>query len=308
MRKIALSIAAIAVLFVAGAQAGSQSWSNGNTRMSSNQGDNIRAQDRPDWELGVTPILGHHLQQAAMQQSIGADTDAEKESWATRKDADCNIRLTTPMDKKLAGPFGTACASSKSFEADCQTNDWGCNNKFKYVNTPAASTVVGVENVLMATVVPAQILTSTQNTVTAANQCQASAAERKKAENECFEVSGNFVRSKFDVQEQSVSEASCFLNSGKGNACYEAKEGMHPVNACDAHCISSQDMLDMDQKCDCMIFENPRHHRMAQINDPEDDVEYRINKQIDKTIADVLTEIVQNVFNQAFEGVIDFSN
>ena len=67
-------------------------------------------------------------------------------------------------------------------------------------------------------------------------------------------------------------------------------------------------MLDLDQKCDCMIFEKPRHDRMAQINDPEDDVEYRINKQIDKTIADVLTEIVQNVFTQAFEGVIDFSN
>jgi hypothetical protein len=31
---------------------------------------------------------------------------------------------------------------------------------------------------------------------------------------------------------------------------------------------------------------------MAQINDPEEDVEDRINKQIEKTIADVLTEIV----------------
>lgn len=134
-----------------------------------------------------------------MQQSIGADTDAEKESWATKKDADCNIRLTTAGDTKIAGPFGTACASNKGFEADCQTNDWGCNNKFKYANTPSASTVVGVENVLMATVVPAQVLTSNQTSVTAANQCQASAAERKKSEKECFEVSGNFCRSKFDV-------------------------------------------------------------------------------------------------------------
>jgi hypothetical protein len=66
MRKIALSIAAIAVLFVAGAQAGSQSWRNGNTRMEKNQGNDIRHQDRPELELGVTPILAHHLQQAAV--------------------------------------------------------------------------------------------------------------------------------------------------------------------------------------------------------------------------------------------------
>jgi len=156
MRKIALSIATIAVLFVAGAQAGSQSWRNGNTRMSSpHQGDGIRPQDRPDWELGLTPVLSHHIQQAAIKESLGAGTDAEKESWATRKDADCNIRLTTAGDNKIAGPFGTACAGNKAFEAECQTNDWGCNNKYKYVNTPSAATVVGVENVLMATVIPA---------------------------------------------------------------------------------------------------------------------------------------------------------
>jgi hypothetical protein len=62
MRKIALTLAAIAVLFVAGTQAGAQSWRNGNTRFESNQGENIRPQDRPDWELGTTPILAHHLQ------------------------------------------------------------------------------------------------------------------------------------------------------------------------------------------------------------------------------------------------------
>ena len=45
---------------------------------------------------------------------------------------------------------------------------------------------------------------------------------------------------------------------------------------------------------------------MAQIDDPEVDVEDRINKQIEKTIADILSEIVQNAFHQSLEGVIDF--
>ena len=158
----------------------------------------------------------------------------------------------------------------------------------------------------MATAIPAQILTSNQTTVTAANQCQASAAARRKNETEIFEVTGNFCRNKFDVQEQSISEATCFLNEGCGKACYSSKEGMHPVCACDANCISSQDMLDMNQKCNCMIFQEPRHKRMAQIDDPEVDVEDRINKQIEKTIADILSEIVQNAFHQSLDGVIDF--
>jgi hypothetical protein len=51
----------------------------------------------------------------------------------------------------------------------------------------------------MATAIPAQILTSNQTTVTAANQCQASAAARRKNETEIFEVTGNFCRNKFDV-------------------------------------------------------------------------------------------------------------
>jgi hypothetical protein len=47
---------------------------------------------------------------------------------------------------------------------------------------------------------------------------------------------------------------------------------------------------------------------MAEVTNPDEDVELRINKQIEKTIADVLTEIVQNVFHQSLDGVIDFSN
>ncbi len=85
------------------------------------------------------------------------------------------------------------------------------------------------------------------------------------------------MRSKFDVQEESISEASCFLNDGTGKAAYYAKEGMHPLCPCECNPISSHDMLDLNQKCDCMIFE-PRNKRMADIDDPEKDVETRINK------------------------------
>ncbi len=164
MRKIALSLAALAVLFVTAAQAKEESWRNGNTRMSNQQGSGIRSQERPDWELGITPVLAHHLQQAPATESLGAGTDSEAESWMTRKDAKCDIGLTVAQDNKKMGPNSYSCI--KGHDADCQINDWGCNNKYNYVNKPSAKNVVGVENVLMATVVPAQILTSNQTSIT----------------------------------------------------------------------------------------------------------------------------------------------
>lgn len=95
MRKIALSIASLAVLFFAGASAGSASWSDGHTRLESSQGTNIRSQRRPDWELGTTPILGHHLQNAPLQETLGAGPDALKEDWVRNKDTECDIHLHT---------------------------------------------------------------------------------------------------------------------------------------------------------------------------------------------------------------------
>lgn len=100
-----------------------------------------------------------------------------------------------------------------------------------------------------------------------------------------------------------MSEASVFVNNGKGDAQYSSEEGEHSINPCDCNTISSQDLLDLDDSCDCRIFENKRKD-VQDIADPEADVEEKINLQIRQTIADVLSEIVQNVFHQSFEEVI----
>jgi hypothetical protein len=67
----------------------------------------------------------------------------------------------------------TGCGRDKRRdEASCHHNDWGCDNKWMYQGrAPANTKVVGVEERLMATVVPAQVLTSNQTVVTAANEC-----------------------------------------------------------------------------------------------------------------------------------------
>lgn len=67
-------------------------------------------------------------------------------------------------------------------------------------------------------------------------------------------------------------------------------------------------MLNLDHECDCRIFNEDRHKPKRLINvDPEQDVEMRINKQIEKSIADILSEIIQNALHQSMEEVITFS-
>jgi len=91
-----------------------------------------------------------------------------------------------------------------------------------------------------------------------------------------------------------VSEASVFCSEGRGNANYSSQEGDHPIEACECHAVSSHDLLDLDQKCDCRIFEDRNKKDIA---DPESDVEERITKQIQGTIADILSEIIQNALH-----------
>jgi hypothetical protein len=63
-------------------------------------------------------------------------------------------------------------------------------------------------------------------------------------------------------------------------------------------------MLAFDDNCGCEQF-GRRHHK--DIADPEEDLEQRINEEIQGSIADILTEIVQNAFHQALEHSMDFS-
>jgi hypothetical protein len=77
----------------------------------------------------------------------------------------------------------------------------------------------------------------------------------------------------------------------------------HPIEPCDCNSLDTQDVLDLDHKCDCRIFEDKRKD-IRDIADPEADVEARINQEIKKTIADILSDIVQNVFHQSFEDII----
>lgn len=100
-----------------------------------------------------------------------------------------------------------------------------------------------------------------------------------------------------------MSEASCFISQGEGKERFCSNEGDHPINPCECNTIGTGDLLDLDQKCDCRIFENKRK-AVEDIADPEADVEKRINHEIKRTIADILSEIVQNVFHQSFEEII----
>jgi len=104
-----------------------------------------------------------------------------------------------------------------------------------------------------------------------------------------------------------LSQASCFASNGTGKAQALEIEGDHEIDACECNPISTEDLLDINQDCDCRIFPHEHDHRQIIVDDPEIDVERRINDQIQKTIADVLSEIVQNVFHQSLEHVIEIN-
>ena len=131
-------------------------------------------------------------------------------------------------------------------EADCHINDWGCDVYNKRTRVPNSVVYQGVEQQLLQSVVPAQILQTSQVTNTTGNFCQNSSGARVRNDTETFEVSGNFRSNKFDVQEQMLSEASCFVGQGSGSAKYASHEGSHPVEACDCNLISTKDMLDIE--------------------------------------------------------------
>lgn len=146
------------------------------------------------------------------------------------------------------------------------------------------------------------MLVSNSSTTTQGFECEDSAAVRLRNDTEHFRAKGQFCVSKFDCQENCLSEASCFVQDGNGRARFADEEGDHPIDACECHAIDTGDLLDLDEDCDCRIFEDKRHHK--DISDPEQDVEDRINDQIRRTIGDILSEIVQNAFHQSFEEVI----
>ena len=146
------------------------------------------------------------------------------------------------------------------------------------------------------------MLVSNSSTTTHGFECEESAATRLRNDTELFRAKGSFCVSKFDCQENCLSEASCFVEEGNGRARFAEEEGEHPIEACDCNLIDTGDLLDLDSDCDCLKFEDKRHHK--DISDPEQDVENKINDQIRRTIGDILSEIVQNAFHQSFEDVI----
>lgn len=185
----------------------------------------------------------------------------------------------------------------------CEHDEWGCGGKHVHVPHPNEQAILGAQSQLTATIIPAQVLVSNATTVTNGTQCEESVGFRRRNDTEKFITEGNFQVSKFDCQENCLSEASCFLSKGEGKEKFCASEADHPIDPCECNSISTNDLLDLEQHCDCRIFENKRK-AVQDIADPEADVEKRINHEIKRTIADILSEIVQNVFHQSFEEII----
>jgi hypothetical protein len=161
------------------------------------------------------PVLTHHLQNSPPMKTLSSQPDSEDSRLKS-------LKATEVMNAAECDNFDKTRIPNRDFEdlTHCEHNEWGSDSKINYARKPSAVTYSGVEQHLLQSVIPAQILQSNQTTETTGNFCQASAAARVRNDTEAFEVAGNFRRNQYDCQEQMLSEASCFLADGCGKAKY----------------------------------------------------------------------------------------
>jgi hypothetical protein len=65
---------------------------------------------------------------------------------------------------------------------------------------------------------------------------------------------------------------------------------------CDCHGISGRDMLGFDNSCPCSVRDI--------VEDPDKDIERRINGEVEKTISELLSQIVNRAISESLENVI----
>lgn len=178
--------------------------------------------------------------------------------------------------------------------AECRPDAWGCKQHLRH--RPARTVTNSTEVSLQATIVPVQILATQSTTNITGEQCQESNGLRTKHEHSQFDVLGNFRENEFECQEKCREHCNAFHTVGCEDSNEFELEGQHDFDACECDPISSQDFLEFDNECGCM--------REA-VDDPDQDVVRRINKQIYRSISDVLSDIVHRAISQSLEKTID---
>lgn len=119
-----------------------------------------------------------------------------------------------------------------------------------------------------------------------------------------FTYSGNFESSVIDVQQQCFDHCEDFTESG----CADWDFTQHSENIgadCECRPIQGSNRARLDTNCDCDCVDNQRE-KDNKVDDPDRDIENRVSKQVERAIADILSDVVNRCISSSLKDCINW--
>jgi len=122
-------------------------------------------------------------------------------------------------------------------------------------------------------------------------------------QNENWNVTGSLTNQRYEVYQSCNQRQDNFTGSGQRSSAYTAADDDWNFDECDCHPINGRragevnDQLDGEESCG-------ENHRQSVVN-PDDDLNKRINAQVQKTISDILSEAINRCISTSLHGCID---
>jgi len=173
---------------------------------------------------------------------------------------------------------------------------------------PAQTTTTVANTVSQGAVfVPSYVTTSITNITSNHSESTNGFESETEACNEDFHVTGAFQTCIFNAEQGQATIDDAWAQNGIRNSSYN--QGMPTFCPCKCDCHSSCPKADGSKcgtNCDCFHGIGCDHRsEHAQCTDPDDDIERRINEEVQRTISDLLSDIVNRCISTSLQGCIE---
>jgi len=188
-----------------------------------------------------------------------------------------------------------------SFCADEHDGFWCAPGQVAQSTTITQTVAQGAILVPAVTIVSSSNITSEHHEATEGFECH------DQYENEDFTVQGTFSTSKFQLEQEQECISDLWEQAGNSTASFCQATPNNCKVHCDAHNLHAgiEDGL-TDTHCGCFHdVDGDSHDLHASATNPDDDIERRINLQIEKAIGEILSDAINRCISTSLEGCID---
>ena len=137
------------------------------------------------------------------------------------------------------------------------------------------------------TIVPAVVLSTTSDTVSSSCHAHKADAASTTCVDKDYHVCGNLQTHKYDCVQE------CQLNDDKFDACGDSHATITTCGDDDEHCGCGHSAKEEEEEREC--------------KDPDEDISMRITKQVEDTIGDVLSEVINRCIQSSLHSCIKFN-